>query len=72
MQSRQRAVNLAAISRRNGAACVTIRDDGKGGAAISAGSGLEGLNDRVAAAGGTFTVASGPGGTTLEATIPCG
>lgn len=59
------------ITRRNGAACVTIRDDGKGGAVISAGSGLEGLKDRVAATGGTFNVSSGPSGTTLEATIPC-
>lgn len=59
------------ITRRNGVACITIRDDGKGGAKIAAGSGLEGLNDRVAATGGTFNVSSDPGGTTLEATIPC-
>ena len=59
------------ITRRNGVACVTIRDDGKGGAEIVAGSGLEGLNDRVAATGGTFNISSGPRGTTLEATIPC-
>ena len=59
------------ITRRNGVACVTIRDDGRGGAEIAAGSGLEGLNDRVAATGGTLKISSGPGGTTLEATIPC-
>ena len=59
------------ITRRDGTACIAIRDDGKGGAEIAPGSGLEGLNDRVAATGGTFTVSSGPRGTTLEATIPC-
>ena len=59
------------ITRRNGIACVTIRDDGKGGAEMAAESGLEGLNDRVAATGGTFNISSDPGGTTLEATIPC-
>ena len=59
------------ITSRNGVTRVTIRDDGKGGAEIAAGAGLEGLNDRVAATGGTFNISSGPGGTTLEATIPC-
>ncbi len=59
------------IIRRDGDARVTIRDDGMGGAEITPGSGLEGLNDRVAATGGAFRVSSGPGGTTLEATIPC-
>ena len=59
------------IRRRNGATHVEISDDGRGGAAILGGSGLEGLNDRVAAAGGTFTVQSGPTGTTLAAVIPC-
>lgn len=53
-------------------ACVTVRDDGQGGAEISQGSGLEGLSDRIAASGGTFTLSSGPEGTTLRATIPCG
>ncbi|MGI9599258.1 MAG: sensor histidine kinase, partial [Acidimicrobiales bacterium] len=60
------------ITRDHGDAHVTIHDDGRGGAEISPGSGLEGLNDRIAATGGTFNVTSGPGGTTLEATIPCG
>ncbi len=59
------------ITRANGVARVTISDDGRSGAAIAPGSGLEGLNDRVAATGGAFRISSGPGGTTLEATIPC-
>ena len=61
----------ASVQRCNGAAHVEISDDGCGGAAIVAGSGLEGLDDRVAAAGGTFTVQSGPTGTTLAAMVPC-
>jgi signal transduction histidine kinase len=60
------------VTRDNGCAHVTIFDDGGGGAEISPGSGLEGLNDRIAATGGEFNIMSGPDGTTLEATIPCG
>ena len=59
------------VTRRNGATHIEISDDGCGGAAILRGSGLEGLDDRVAAAGGTFAVRSGPAGTTLVAVIPC-
>jgi PAS domain S-box-containing protein len=50
---------------------VTIRDDGVGGADPSRGSGLIGLDDRVAALGGALTVHSEPGaGTVLTARIP--
>jgi signal transduction histidine kinase len=50
---------------------VEVRDDGLGGADPNAGSGLRGLGDRVAAAGGTFAVESPPGeGTTVRAVIP--
>jgi signal transduction histidine kinase/uncharacterized protein YhfF len=49
---------------------VAVRDDGRGGADRSAGSGLAGLADRVAALGGTLRVESPPGaGTRLEASI---
>jgi signal transduction histidine kinase len=52
---------------------VVIRDDGVGGADPSGGSGLIGLNDRVAALGGTIVVASPPGGgTRLDVKIPLG
>jgi signal transduction histidine kinase/ketosteroid isomerase-like protein len=48
-----------------------VSDDGRGGADPSRGSGLVGLADRVAAGGGTMTVASAPGaGTTISVTLP--
>ena len=51
---------------------VEVTDDGRGGAAPAAGSGLAGLMERVAALGGTLTVADGPGGgTRLAAELPC-
>ena len=60
-----------------GAACadsvltVEVTDDGVGGADRAKGSGLEGLNDRVAAIGGRMTVDSPRGqGTRIVAEIP--
>jgi signal transduction histidine kinase len=51
---------------------VQVSDDGAGGARSERGSGLRGLADRVASAGGTLRVDSPPGaGTKLEAEIPC-
>jgi signal transduction histidine kinase len=51
---------------------VSVRDDGRGGAAPHRGSGLAGLTDRVAAAGGALQVRSAPGrGTLVEAVLPC-
>jgi signal transduction histidine kinase len=56
-----------------GVLLVEVSDDGIGGAAIGAGSGLRGLADRVEALGGRMTLSSPPGrGTTLRAEIPCG
>ena len=50
---------------------VEVRDDGRGGASIRAGRGLQGLADRVAIAGGRFEVASPAGGPTcVRAEIP--
>jgi signal transduction histidine kinase len=52
---------------------VEVADDGMGGAAARAGSGLEGLADRVAALDGYLKIDSVPGaGTRLVAEIPCG
>jgi signal transduction histidine kinase len=50
---------------------LAVRDDGCGGADPARGSGLAGLNDRVAAIGGTLRMRSSPGeGTTLLAELP--
>jgi signal transduction histidine kinase len=51
---------------------VEVSDDGVGGAAIGAGSGLLGLRDRMLALGGELAVYSPPGrGTTIRAVLPC-
>jgi PAS domain S-box-containing protein len=61
-----------AVERAGAALVVRVRDDGRGGAATGAGSGLGGLADRVAALGGRLVVVSPPGGGTIvEAEIPC-
>ena len=68
-RARSAAVSLA---RENGKLRVDISDDGRGGAVAHAGGGLQGLADRVAAAGGTLTIASNPGaGTTIHLEVPC-
>jgi len=63
---------LVAVRTPPGRLVVTVSDDGAGGAAPGDGSGLRGLGDRVAAAGGVLCISSPPGsGTRLEADIPC-
>jgi signal transduction histidine kinase len=60
------------VCQRTGRLIVRISDDGTGGAQPESGSGLRGLADRVASAGGTLSIDSPPGaGTRLEASIPC-
>jgi PAS domain S-box-containing protein len=50
---------------------VIVRDDGVGGARLEVGSGLRGLDDRVAALGGSFTVDSARDqGTVVRAVLP--
>jgi signal transduction histidine kinase len=59
------------IDGGHGALTLSIRDDGKGGADPSRGSGILGLKDRVEALGGTISVRSPPGqGTTLRVRLP--
>jgi signal transduction histidine kinase len=60
------------VSRRNGLATIEIADDGVGGADETAGTGLQGLADRVAALDGTLRILSPPGaGTVVTAELPC-
>jgi signal transduction histidine kinase len=60
-----------AVRRANGRVTVEVADDGVGGADLAGGSGLRGLEDRVAALDGTFALEIPPGrGTRLRAEIP--
>ncbi len=57
----------------DGKLCVSVQDDGAGGASPSPGSGLSGLDDRVTALNGAFSVHSpAGGGTRVRAEIPLG
>jgi len=61
------------VRRDRDAVIVLVDDDGVGGAKIGAGTGLRGLQDRLAALDGTLSVDSPEGGgTRLRARIPCG
>jgi signal transduction histidine kinase len=60
------------LRRGDGALRAWVTDDGAGGAALGKGHGLQGLDDRVRAAGGRLLVTSPPGGpTTITAELPC-
>jgi signal transduction histidine kinase len=60
------------IARSGETLTVEVADDGVGGADVATGTGLSGLEDRLAAIGGTLKVVSPIGaGTHLRATIPC-
>ena len=69
-KARQMCVSLG---RDSAHAAIDVSDDGVGGADLSLGSGLRGLNDRVAAVGGRLVIKSDQGsGTTIHADVPCG
>jgi signal transduction histidine kinase len=59
------------VASGEGVLRVRVRDDGRGGADPSGGSGLVGLTDRVEALGGRFTLDSGSGaGTAMRVMLP--
>lgn len=64
------------VAEVDGTLRIVVVDDGQGGADATAGSGLRGLEDRVAALGGRLTVGDArprvPRGTRLVATLPVG
>ncbi|CAB4891844.1 unannotated protein [freshwater metagenome] len=61
------------VTETAGVLRVLVADDGRGGADPAAGSGLQGLRDRVEATGGTLAVGDAPGGgTTVVARLPVG
>jgi len=67
------ATRVEVHARRDGADLrLEISDDGRGGADVADGTGLRGLDDRVAALGGTFRLSSPPdGGTRIVVELPC-
>jgi signal transduction histidine kinase len=59
------------VTTHEGTLTLVVRDDGVGGADLSQGSGLVGLQDRVEALGGTITIDSSAGkGTCVVVTLP--
>jgi signal transduction histidine kinase len=61
-----------ALRQRHGVLAIEISDDGQGGANVADGTGLTGLADRVAVAGGRMLLSSPDGGpTVIRVEIPC-
>ena len=59
------------VETGHGVLHVRVRDDGRGGADLTRGSGLAGLTDRVEALGGRLSLHSAPdAGTTVEIALP--
>jgi signal transduction histidine kinase len=60
------------LQRRVGVVRIVVADDGEGGADLAKGTGLRGIERRVAAFDGTFSIDSPAGGPTVAvAEIPC-
>jgi signal transduction histidine kinase len=68
--ARAASVKVRVGLRHHHTLCVEVVDDGAGGAVEAPGSGLQGLRDRVEAVGGSFTLDSDSGGTSIVARIP--
>jgi signal transduction histidine kinase len=72
--SRHSDAHTGSVSMRytNGALTVMVADDGAGGADPSAGTGLRGIQRRLAAFDGTMALSSPPGGpTVITMELPC-
>jgi signal transduction histidine kinase len=66
----RRAIIRARVA--NGRLRIEVTDDGRGGADVGRGTGLQGLEDRVAALGGSMQIVSPiGGGTTIAVDLPC-
>ena len=63
---------LVELRLEDGRLAIEVRDHGRGGADLNAGTGLRGLAARVAVHEGTLSVTSPPGeGTTVHVEVPC-
>jgi PAS domain S-box-containing protein len=63
---------LVELRHEDGRLAIEVRDHGRGGADMEAGTGLRGLAARVAVHDGTLSVTSPPaGGTTVHVEVPC-
>ncbi|MDR2999540.1 MAG: histidine kinase [Microbacterium sp.] len=70
--SRASECRVVVRSREGGVLWARVEDNGMGGAQVQPGGGLDGISNRVLAAGGTFRLDSPAGGpTALEVTVPC-
>lgn len=60
------------VRQEHGVLSARVTDDGRGGAVLGAGSGLEGIRRRLAAFDGTMDISSPPGGPTVtKMEMPC-
>jgi signal transduction histidine kinase len=70
--SRATECRVLVREREGGTIWARVEDNGIGGAHVTPGGGLDGISNRVLAAGGTFRLDSPVGGpTALEVTVPC-
>ncbi len=70
--SRATACRVHVRLREDGTLWARVEDDGLGGARVVPGGGLDGIVNRVTAAGGTARIDSPQGGpTTVEVSVPC-
>ncbi|WP_156225270.1 sensor histidine kinase [Pseudactinotalea suaedae] len=70
--SEARTCRVTIMRRPGGNIWARIEDDGNGGARRVPGGGIDGVANRVAAAGGALSLTSPAGGpTTIEASLPC-
>ncbi len=69
--ARAGAVNVS-VRREDGRIAIEVADDGHGfdTRSLTDGFGLAGMRERVVLAGGTLSIESGDGGTTVSATLP--
>jgi len=70
--SRAGECRVVVRQREDGSLWARVEDNGIGGAQVTPGGGLDGISNRILAAGGTVRLDSPQGGpTSLEVSVPC-